>query len=87
MDQSIASNYKAVRRKAGLTNSSLLVIYFVDKNSEPRRNETNRVAMSTPVDVVGVSIVIPENDCIRTGAYVSIQLDDNLLGELDVNGN
>ena len=71
-----ATAYKDIRKKAGLNDTSLLVIYFIDKDSQPRKNQKAREAMNTSSDVVGVSLIIPDNDATREGDYVSTYLGD-----------
>ena len=87
MKKSATDSYKSIRKKAGLTDTSLLVIYFIDKDSKPRNGEIHRVAMDTSIDVVGISLVIPDSSNEYTGkSYLSIDLSNNdlELEEVDI---
>ena len=54
------ADYQSIRNKAGLNKTSLLVIYVIDKDSQPKAGDKGkREPMNTPVDVVGVAVVIP----------------------------
>lgn len=78
IEKSATDSYKKVRRNAGLGDTSLLVIYFIDKNSIPKKGEHNRVPMGTKDDVVGISIVIPDNGKTVKGNYVSVDLSKTI---------
>lgn len=58
--KSITSEHQNIRKKAKLDKTSLLIIYIIDKNSIPKNNNKNRFPMNTQNDVIGLTIVIPE---------------------------
>ena len=74
--KSTTDGYRQIRQKCGMSTSSQLVIYFIDKDSQPRPNEKKRVEMGTDVDVIGLSLIIPDSDKPASGSYVSIDLSD-----------
>lgn len=79
IEASKSSEYKVVRKHAGLNNKSLLVIYVIDHNSKPKagKKET-RTNMNTKNDVIGITILIPERaDGSNKGSSVRIVLDNN----------
>lgn len=84
--KSSTNSYKVIRNKAGLLDTSLLVIYFIDKESKPREEEKNRVSMGTTNDVIGLSIVVPNNNNSTNGSYLSVNIspNDSTLTEVDL---
>lgn len=85
--KSATDSYKTIRKKAGLNDTSLLVIYFINKNSQPRSGEIHREAMNTKIDVIGISLVIPDNasKSATSNSYVSVDLSsiNTDLSEID----
>ena len=73
--KSNSSKFKEVRNKAGLDKTSLLIIYFIDKNSKPRKGENNRKPLDIDDDLVGLSLIIPQSkNRISSGTHVSIKI-------------
>ena len=82
-----ASVFREVRNRCGLNKTSLLVIYFIDSESEPLNTEKKRIKMNTPFDVVGLFLYIPENEDNQTESYISCDLSGYIseLYEGDIN--
>lgn len=81
--KSNSSKYKEVRNNAGLDKTSLLIIYFIDKNSKPRKGENNRKPLDLKHDLVGLSLIIPQsNNGIETGTHVAIKIK-NINSEIE----
>jgi len=73
---SSTSEFLDVRNKAGLDKTSLLIIYVIDKNSKPKIESENRKNMDTLTDVIGITIVIPQQESTKVGdgSYIGIDL-------------
>jgi hypothetical protein len=66
-----------LREKAGLGKTPQLLIYIIDKDSQPIRVSTNRCQLNAVEDVVGLSITIPgENRYQNNVATVSVLIND-----------
>lgn len=78
------SAFQDIRTKVGLNHTPLLVIYVIDHESKAQ-NE-NRIDMDTQTDLIGLMILIPENNEINTHEdYIGIDLsyDDDDECEVD----
>ena len=81
--KSDSDKFKAVRNHAGLEKTSLLIIYIIDKNSKPRKEATNREALNTNYDLIGLTLIIPQSeDRINLGTHVSINIK-NVMTPID----
>lgn len=75
IDKSSTSEYQSVRNHAGLDKTSLLIVYVIDKNSKPKVADNNRENMGTKTDVIGITIVLPEQDKSSSiGTHIGIDL-------------
>ncbi|WP_010426814.1 Z1 domain-containing protein [Pseudomonas syringae] len=78
-DWSSLKNYRA--NKVG--NIPLLLIYPIDKDSEPNiLRDTKRLPLNALGDLIGIGIVFPGNER-AAGGYVSVSLDVPSADELD----
>lgn len=68
--------YKEIRKNAGYDKTPLLIIYIIDKNSQPREGVKHRKALDLKEDLVGITICIPQGESITNGMYVSIDMSD-----------
>ncbi len=65
--------FQDIRTKVGLNHTPLLVIYVIDHNSKAQ-NE-NRIDMDTETDLIGLLVLIPENnDPNKYEDYIGIDL-------------
>lgn len=73
-----ASKYAfELREQAGFSKIPQLLIYIVDKDSKPTRNNKDRCALNAREDVVGLSITIPgESKFSGNVATVSVLIDE-----------
>lgn len=53
------SKINMIRNKYGVGKKPLLIIYRVDKNSKPNKNNKHRQDLNAPCDLIGWSILIP----------------------------
>ena len=60
VEKSSASNFLEIRKNAGLDKTSLLVIYFINKDSQPKSKDSGRVPLNAPIDIIGITIVLPK---------------------------
>lgn len=73
IEKSVASEYQELRKKAGLDKTSLLIIYIIDKDSKPKNDDKKRLPMNTQTDVIGLTIVIPEQSTNTSkGTHIGI---------------
>jgi hypothetical protein len=87
ISKSNSEKYKTIRNDAGLSKTSLLIVYFIDHDSQPRDNIKHRVAMGTTNDVVGITLVIPQDDSKpNNGSHISIKInpEDNPIDKVDI---
>lgn len=65
--------FQGIRTKVGLNNTPLLVIYIIDHNSKAQSE--NRINMDTETDLIGLMVLIPENNNSNTyNDYIGIDL-------------
>lgn len=75
IDSSSTSEYQNVRTHAGLNKTSFLIIYVIDKNSKPLDSQGNRIPMGTANDVIGIMIIMPEqNEGKKKQGHIGIDL-------------
>lgn len=68
--------FQDIRTKVGLNHTPLLVIYVIDHNSKAQ-NE-NRINMDTKTDIIGLMVLIPENNDSDTYEdYIGIDLSSD----------
>ena len=68
--------FQEIRTKVGLNHTPLLVIYVIDHNSKAQ-NE-NRINMDTETDIIGLMVLIPENNASDTYEdYIGIDLSSD----------
>jgi hypothetical protein len=87
ISKSNSDKYKIIRNDAGLNKTSLLIVYVIDHDSQPRENVKHRVAMGTINDVIGITLVIPQDDSKPNGgSHISIRIEpeDNPIDEVDI---
>lgn len=80
------TRYKEIRKNAGYDKTPLLIIYIIDKNSQPRENVKHRKALSLEEDLVGITISIPQGESNTSGMYVSIDMsefENNSSGDVE----
>ena len=68
--------FQEIRKKVGLNHTPLLVIYVIDHNSKAQNK--NRIDMDTETDLIGLMVLIPENNEPDTYEdYIGIDLSSN----------
>jgi hypothetical protein len=76
---------KEARRVAGLDTTPQLLLYIVDKDSEPKPGSVSRKPLKAPTDILGVCINIPGGaDNTNYVARVSIRIDQSLISSMDI---
>lgn len=86
--KNITTGYRSIRKKCGLSKTPLLVIYFINKDSKPKKKDVNRLPLDTKHDLVGLFFIMPDDDSYKTGDYVTVKLESNdLMEAIDVDGN
>ncbi|MCF0261206.1 MAG: hypothetical protein HUJ54_15200, partial [Erysipelotrichaceae bacterium] len=70
-----------LRKKTDVAKKPVLLLYVIDKDSEPRRN-SDRQALKTASDLIGISFLIPETDSQkhRDGYW---QIPARLISDMD----
>ena len=68
--------YKEIRKNAGYDKTPLLIVYAIDKNSQPRENVKHRKPLDLEEDLIGITICIPQGESSTNGMYVSIDMSD-----------
>ena len=78
-----ASKYAfELREKAGLSKTPQLLIYVVDKDSKPPKNNKDRCALNAKEDVIGLSLTIPgESKYSGNVATVSVLIEEIGINE------
>ena len=71
---------KAIRTNAGIDNIPQLIIYRIDRNSQPERANTNREALNSAHDLIGLQVCIPGG---RTNFVKAVQAQLNEDNEAD----
>lgn len=86
LDSGNTKEYREIRNAAGLNRTSLLVIYVIDKDSQPKTKETDREEMNASNHVIGIYMIIPNDDKKQgKGSYMSIDISDtNISSEVDI---
>lgn len=78
---------KEIRMKAGLGDVPQLLLYVVDKDSQPRSGSVSRKPLNAPCDLLGVCVNIPGGALGADHvARVSIKLDDRFADDGDLDG-
>ena len=54
----ISTEYKEYRKLAGVEKTPLLLLYMIDKNSEPKPN-SSRTKLNVKEDLIGITMVTP----------------------------
>lgn len=86
--KNITTGYRSIRKKCGLSKTPLLVIYFINKDSKPKKKDVNRLPLDAKHDLVGLFFIMPDDDSCKTGDYVTVKLEsNNLMEAIDVDGN
>ena len=68
--------FQEIRTKVGLNHNPLLVIYVIDHNSQAQND--NRINMDTNTDLIGLMVLIPENNEPNTYEdYIGIDLSSD----------
>jgi hypothetical protein len=87
ISKSNSDKYKIIRNDAGLNKTSLLIVYVINHESQPRDNVKHRVPMGTTNNVIGITLVIPQDDSKpNTGSHISIKIEpeDNPIDKVDI---
>lgn len=78
---------KELRMKAGLGETPQLLLYIVDKDSQPASGSKSRKPLNAPCDLLGICINIPGGAVgANHVAKVCIRLDDRFRDDGDLNG-
>ena len=80
-----ASKYAfELREKAGLSKTPQLLIYIIDKDSKPTKNNKGRCPLDAVDDVVGLSLTIPgESKYSNNVSTVSVLIDEIGLNDTE----
>ena len=79
---------KEIRTKAGLGATPQLLIYVVDKDSEPKKSSKTRKPLAAPCDIVGLCVNIPGGQAgANYVAKVAVKLDNEFNDEGDLDGS
>ncbi len=73
INQKSTTAFQEIRTKVGLNTTPLLVIYVIDHDSQPQTKK--RFKMNTINDVIGLMVLIPENESnAKSNSYIGIDL-------------
>lgn len=68
-------DYQQFRAKHGLEKTPLLIIYFIDKDSEPSKGTKTRYPLNTKQHLVVYDIYIPSDNLNEYGTKVAVRLE------------
>lgn len=75
----ISKGFRQIRKEEELSDTPLLVIYVIDKNSAPSPKHKDRIALNVDEDIVGLAMLIP-GDKSKSGTtrlQAALREDDN----------
>ncbi|MEH6948049.1 Z1 domain-containing protein [Bacillus sp. JJ634] len=76
---------REVRKKAGLSKTPQLILYYIDKDSSPEKGSRRRFALEAKEDIIGVSLYIPgQEHGTSLAASLTIELPDSPETEYEV---
>jgi hypothetical protein len=64
-----------IRKESGIEDIPQLIIYRIDKNSEPRKNSKTRKSLNAVEDIIGLCITLPGVNRNRLAKTLTIKLD------------
>lgn len=82
------SEVKEIREDYGYDKNPQLVIYRIDKNSEPKGTSENRQALNFSEDIIGISIMIPGiRSSSNIATKITVKIDENNGEDLEIEEN
>lgn len=76
----VGKMFRDIRKDAGAGKKPLLVIYRIDKDSKPEKENSARSELNVPCDLIGISMVIPGD--VKKSCYVQgriVDMDDHTI--------